>query len=77
MRYLNSLKENSSLREKKDIEDRFNKPEELFERVVLYKKSCIYDDTSYLVEISAAYGKLIVLIFDIMNPKLVRRLVLN
>lgn len=45
--------------------------------MVLYKKSCIYDDTSYLVEISAAYSKLIVLVFDMMNPKLVRRLVLT
>ena len=49
----------------------------MFERVVLYKKSCVYDDTSYLVEISAAYSKLIVLVFDMMNPKLIRKLVLT
>jgi hypothetical protein len=65
------------MRQQKELEDRFNKPEELYERVVLYKKSCIFDDTSYLVEISAAYNKLIVLVYDMMNPKSIRRLVLS
>lgn len=49
----------------------------MYERVVLFKKSCVLPEGNFLVEISAAYGKLIFLVYDMLNPKNIRRLVMS
>jgi hypothetical protein len=40
-------------------------------------KSTVSEEGNFLLEISAAYGKLIVLVFDMTKPNKIRRLVLN
>jgi hypothetical protein len=45
--------------------------------VIFYRKSIVFDETSLLLEISMAFGKLIILVFDIMKPSKIRRLVIG
>ena len=48
-------------------EDHFVEPENLAERIVIFRKAVMVDDVSYLIEVSTAYSRVFIVAYNMVN----------